>query len=283
MAKASDNDFPSVLLTEQSSKPASPAAGKRRIYFKTDNKLYNVDEGGTETEIGAAGGNLTTTSAYASPPTPASGDVWFPNNSFYLLRYSGAAEVPWGPIYPMTLPPAVSGLTWVNQGGATAVETNGGIALVNPAASGDNVRALVATAPATPWTFTTYIECDFLNVNYHGFGLCFRQSSDGKLHLLSLGSDSGVLHMYVIQYSNATTWNATILDIRPTQVYKWLRISDTGTDRTYSISCDGVNFDQFYTHGRTTYLTADQYGIFSNLGGNTSYGMTATCMSWKVT
>src|SRR5512139_51468 len=63
MAKASDNDFPSILLTEQASKPTSPAAGKRRIYFKTDNKFYNVDEAGTETEVGggAIGGSTGST------------------------------------------------------------------------------------------------------------------------------------------------------------------------------------------------------------------------------
>ncbi len=53
MAKGSDNDFPSVLFTEQSSQPASPTAGKRRLYPKTDHKWYSVDSAGTETEVGA--------------------------------------------------------------------------------------------------------------------------------------------------------------------------------------------------------------------------------------
>ena len=50
MAKGSDNQFPSILVTEQASKPASPVAGDQRIYIKTDHKLYHVDSGGTETE-----------------------------------------------------------------------------------------------------------------------------------------------------------------------------------------------------------------------------------------
>ena len=55
MAKASDNKFPSILVTEQASKPAAPVAGDQRIYMKTDHKLYHEDSGGTETEIGASG------------------------------------------------------------------------------------------------------------------------------------------------------------------------------------------------------------------------------------
>lgn len=55
MAKASDNDFPSLLVTEQASKPTAPAAGKQRLYMKTDHKLYHEDNGGTETEVGGGG------------------------------------------------------------------------------------------------------------------------------------------------------------------------------------------------------------------------------------
>lgn len=55
MAKASNNDFPSILMTEQAVKPSAPAAGKWRIYPKTDHKFYWEDSGGTETEIGGGG------------------------------------------------------------------------------------------------------------------------------------------------------------------------------------------------------------------------------------
>jgi len=45
----------SVGFAEQASKPASPTAGNRKAYFKTDGKFYKVDSSGTETEIGGAG------------------------------------------------------------------------------------------------------------------------------------------------------------------------------------------------------------------------------------
>jgi hypothetical protein len=56
--KGSDNEFPSILVVEQSSKPTGITAGQQRLYVKTDHKLYRVDSAGTETEVagGATGG-----------------------------------------------------------------------------------------------------------------------------------------------------------------------------------------------------------------------------------
>lgn len=45
MTKASDNEYPSVLLAEQGSDPSTPAAGFGRIYKKSDG-LYLIDDGG---------------------------------------------------------------------------------------------------------------------------------------------------------------------------------------------------------------------------------------------
>jgi len=48
MAKASDNEFPSVLFDEQASAPTTPASGFWRAYLKSDG-FYIVDDVGTET------------------------------------------------------------------------------------------------------------------------------------------------------------------------------------------------------------------------------------------
>lgn len=56
MAKASDNEFPSVLLDEQASAPTTPATGFWRVYAKSDG-LYIVDDAGAETgPLGTGGG-----------------------------------------------------------------------------------------------------------------------------------------------------------------------------------------------------------------------------------
>ncbi len=56
MTRASDNEFPSVLLDEQASAPTTPATGFWRVYAKSDG-LYIVDDAGTETgPFGTGGG-----------------------------------------------------------------------------------------------------------------------------------------------------------------------------------------------------------------------------------
>lgn len=56
MTKASDNEYPSILLAEQGAAPTTPAAGFWRAYAKSDG-LYVVDDAGTETgPFGTGGG-----------------------------------------------------------------------------------------------------------------------------------------------------------------------------------------------------------------------------------
>ncbi len=58
MTKASDNAFPSLLITE-GTEPSAPAAGKQRLYIdSTSHHLKRTDSSGTDTDIetAAAGG-----------------------------------------------------------------------------------------------------------------------------------------------------------------------------------------------------------------------------------
>lgn len=56
MTKASDNDFPSLLVTEQGSAPASPAASHQRLYIRTsDHTLVTVNSSGTVASVGGGG------------------------------------------------------------------------------------------------------------------------------------------------------------------------------------------------------------------------------------
>jgi len=65
MTKASDNAFPSILITE-GTEPSAPAAGKQRLYVdSTTHKLMLTNSSGTESEVGS--GALGAWTAY----TPA--------------------------------------------------------------------------------------------------------------------------------------------------------------------------------------------------------------------
>lgn len=55
MTKASDNAFPSILITE-GTEPSAPAAGKQRLYIdSTSHKLMVTNSSGTESVIGPGG------------------------------------------------------------------------------------------------------------------------------------------------------------------------------------------------------------------------------------
>lgn len=84
MTKASDNDYPSILVTEQGSAPASPAASHQRMYIRTsDHTLVTVNSSGTVTPV--AGSGLT-------DPMTTRGDIIVRNASNVTARLAiGAA------------------------------------------------------------------------------------------------------------------------------------------------------------------------------------------------
>ncbi len=57
MTKASDNDFPSILWTEQGSTPTTPAASHQRLFIRTsDHTLCYVNSSGTVSQVSTGGG-----------------------------------------------------------------------------------------------------------------------------------------------------------------------------------------------------------------------------------
>lgn len=61
MTKASDNAFPSLLITE-GTEPSAPAAGKQRLYIdSTTHHLMRTNSSGTETDIESGGGGIPAT------------------------------------------------------------------------------------------------------------------------------------------------------------------------------------------------------------------------------
>ena len=185
-----------------------------------------------------------------------------------------------GTSLPLTIPPTVANWTWVNQEAATAVETNGGIALTAPIQTGDDWRLLVRAAPSTPYTITAGILSNLMPVDYAGLGIGWRQSSDGKM--VSYEVNGANQYASVIKFNSETSWNGTYVD-RPLKAGRnlfWLRITDDGTDRKCWISVDKCTWLELHSVGRTDFLTADQvwFGVQSNNG---TYPISGTLISWE--
>lgn len=69
--KASDNNFPSVLVAEGAT-PTSPSAGSQRMFLGTDHKFKRVNSAGTVTDIEGA----PAASAYSLPSTQQAGTAY---------------------------------------------------------------------------------------------------------------------------------------------------------------------------------------------------------------
>lgn len=239
-----------------------------KLSMGTALQVLRVNSGATGLEWAAAGGgsgNVSSTGADSGgrPGSPASGDLFFPNDGIYVRRYNGTSWESWGPIYPLTEP--VDGdFSWVNQGTATVETTRGGIYLHAPAVSAA-LRARVKTAPATPYTITCRLLFNLLTGRA---GLCFRQSSDGKLATFTYDfSSGGASNWYSTKYTSPGVVSANYsgaLTASGMNIGRefYMRIADDGTNRIISASWDGVHFFVVHTIGRTDFLTADQVGFF---------------------
>lgn len=230
--------------------------------------------------------DICQTGAYASAAIEKAGNLYLPNNGTSLLRDSGSAMIPWGPIYPLTTPDIVSNWTQVNPGAASFTSTYGGIRIYAPPVSGANLRILEKTAPATPWTMTVLVETLMFSVDFPGVCIGFRQNSDGKLMFFGLQnaavSYTNFRRFMVRQYANATTTGTILKEVEaPTTNRYWLQITDNGTNRLYNYSLNGQDWTEFYSEGRTTFLTADRY-ILAAQSINTTYGAEALFHSVKI-
>lgn len=236
---------------------------------------------------GGGGGDETLTDAYGSRPSPSNdGDLFFPSDGFYVERDTGAAWVPWGPLFPMTAP--VDGdYAWINQGGASVSTTKGGIFLNGPATAGNNLRIRKKAAPSTPYTITAAfftLSDPRATANVGRAGLVFRQSSDGKLHGFFLYFNGVPIELFSSKFTDATTFSAHYpgfgVALQQRGGLYWLRIADDGTNRKGSISSDGQNWVEVHSVSRTDHLTADEVGFFVN-ANDATYGVGMTLLSWK--
>ena len=231
----------------------------------------------------AAGGDSTFTATYATRPAASNdGDLFLPSDGFVIERDTGAAWVPWGPIFPFVTP--VNGdYVWDNQGVASVDDTYGGICLIAPAVAGANLRVRYKNAPGTPYTITGAFLYTIPIVNSAHFGLCFRQAIDGKIVTYRVVADANVLKMQVVKWTNSTTWSAGyagIFIMSYPQGVLWLRIADDGANRICSWSCDGQHWTQVHSVARADFLTADQVGFYAD-SAQVTEDVVLNLLHWK--
>lgn len=169
-------------------------------------------------------------------------------------------------IIPITTPPLVGTLTWVNKGNAEASnDTENGSILI---ADYDNSevqsqRLLVHAAPSGHYTVTFVLVTPPFIRDYSRIGFAWRESTSGKVVVLQL-MDSGMeikLEKYLADY----TWDSDYAyPYCPMYRFPFFiaKFEDDGsTDRIISLSNDGINFYEYFRIARDDYITPDQIGI----------------------
>jgi hypothetical protein len=216
----------------------------------------------------------------------ASGDLFLPTDGYSLQRSDGANWYPWGPIFPLT-DPTTKSFSWTNQGSASVDSSKGSIFLRAPAASGTHLRIQSYTLTA-PWTIVAGFIPQLMPISGDPIcGVCYRDSSGGKLSTVAIYTDGSDMYLSLQKYSDANTWNSNYLSVAKFQAFlcggpiMWVKLNDDGTtNRTTSVSKDGQNWTQVHQVGRTDYFTADSAGFFAT-SSQTTYDVGMNLLSWK--
>lgn len=214
-----------------------------------------------------------------------------------VIVTEGALEQFWSDFDPFYVPNATppsrifdasgdvighAGFTWYNQGTATVEDlADGSILLTTPAGADNQLRGKWMAAPSTPYVLTVAVAGLWLQsaLDYPQCGITVENSGDGKLVCIVLHWRVGMFPaIQIMKLNSYTSFDSSFLS--PTEAampseLAWLRFADNGTNHTFSISLDGVNWLQIYTGSRTLWLSngGDRIGFGHDRAGNDAYGI----------
>ncbi len=247
-------------------------------------KLVRVNAGETGLEFvspTSSGGGSTAIGTYASLPAAGNaGNLYLCTNSPYFLRDNGAT---WDHFVQgiKVVPPISGDFTWTNQGGASISTTSGGVYLLAPAGSGDNLRIRKKAIPGSTYTIEVGFLANIAVADFAGVGVGFRQSSDGKLHTASIRCSSA-LGLASTKYNTESSFNNEYKStfMPPMMILVFLQISDDGSNRIIRTSTDNQNWIGWHSISRTDFLTADQIIFFAN-SNNSTYDAGMHLLHWR--
>ena len=220
---------------------------------------------------------------YSSLPAAGmkSGDRYKCTDSPHDLIYSGAA---WNAFVRgiQATPVSLAAFSWVNQGGSSASQQGASLAVTVPAVSGDQYRSLVKSVPSAPYTAIAMFDMLLAEYNYSQAGLVLRDSGSGKMVVCSLAVQPSQLQLTAAKLASNSSFSANYQTYNlfgiPCPV--WLRIRDDATTRFFGFSVDGLTWWEFFSVGRTDYITPNQIGFYGD-SNNTTAGLQYTVHSYS--
>lgn len=230
--------------------------------------------------------NMSRAGVFASLPSPLlsrEGDH-FTCADGLAFRFDGASWVPYSTAVLMRKP-VLAEYTVVNAASSAIADSGAGLYLRNAAAE-TGLNAYVLSAPATPYTLVARMAgyAEVQSSKAPGFGICFRNSSSGKIETLQVGNSSGGFEVAVHYWTSATAFSSALAAAKPFVLVGepiWLAIADDGVNKEFAFSPDGVNFETLFAETRTTNFTANQLGFFIHTDGAVQI-VAGVLKSWKV-
>jgi hypothetical protein len=227
-----------------------------------------VDIPGGGGGTGSSGGASIYSDTYANIPAAGTeGDLFLPTDGYAVYRDDGADWIPWGPIFPMTVPPA-TGWSWVNQSTSFIEDADGGLFLVTSGSAGsESLRAYVQSLPG-PSGYTieagAWVTQNLLSSGVTRTGVAVRDSATGRLTVIWVSRDSGS-RIQVSRYNSPTSFNTHLvnstLQTASTSFAWWFRIMEVAGNLIYQISPDRRFWVTLTSEAVGAFLTPDQVGI----------------------
>lgn len=237
----------------------------------------------------ARSSNVLTVERGIEGTTPAAHDS---GKGVRVIVTEGALEQFWSDFDPFYIPNATppsrifdasgdpighADFTWYNQGTATVEDlADGSILLTTPTGSGNQMRGKWMAPPSTPYVLTAAMAGLWLQsaVDYPQCGLTVENGVDGKLVCIMLHWRTGFSPaIQIMKLNSYTSFNSSLRGpdeaAMPSEL-AWLRFADNGTNHTFSMSLDGVNWLQLYTGSRTEWLSngGNRIGFGHDRAGN---------------
>jgi hypothetical protein len=198
------------------------------------------------------------------------------NGTVWVPRYKGMEVSEPG----LTTSPSFS---WVNQGTATEETAAGGLRMVCPTSSGDNVRGRYIGQPSRPYTITALFKIQAVQANFFNSGLGFYNTSSGRFIMMGFSNlaDGGLIQIQ--KFNSTTSFNGTYTAVTVTANDEiWIRVTDNGTNFIFSFSTNGFDWTQVDSRSRTDFITPDQVGWFMD-AANSTYPASLWLLHWKQT
>jgi hypothetical protein len=149
----------------------------------THQLLYSFNNSALSALVGGGGaGNSGTFAARPSCTSGISGQVYLATDSQVQSLCNGTSWLDFINGFNRTAPPSAGSLNWVNQGGATGTNANGGLLMTWPSSASDSLRCLMkGSYPTPPYTFTVGIITTYPSIDYFLFGITV---SDGTKFIM---------------------------------------------------------------------------------------------------